>query len=100
MGRTSARSLQLDSRWPWTPQAKEPPGLGLSAFAAAGGRKFIGSQVYYLGGDWENWGQIGQAGGLPRSAERAGLRQGAPVTTPTWETWDRCSASTPGFTRG
>ncbi len=48
-------------------------------------RKFIGSQVYYLGGDWENWGQIGQASTSISALSVLVFDKGASVTSPTWE---------------
>ena len=47
-------------------------------------RAFIGSQVYFLGGDWENWGQIGQAGMAGAALTVLVFDTGDPVASPTW----------------
>jgi hypothetical protein len=45
-------------------------------------RAFIGSQVYFLGGDWENWGQISALSPAPISV--LVFDDAPPISQPTW----------------
>ncbi len=48
-------------------------------------RKFIGSLVFFLGEDWEKWGQISLPTTSISPLSVLVFGSGAPVTSPTWE---------------